>query len=185
MVHLKGLLKKELYLLKSNKLRIFIEFILPIILGIVLSGFGGEARLKRVDSENLFDQGYVAGSTKKRIFDGNQFTFNECEMHYQEHKRTWIGLVASGKEGVEFKEKLNILISNVTDEIGFKEFNSEEELIEYAGSKRSDDGTSQNIICVGIIFQKSGYDYGYKILLSKTLLKNYDFTEEIYDDLSL
>ena len=184
MALLKGLLKKELYLLKSNKLRIFIEFILPIILGIMLSNFGSDGTLKRVDSKDLFRERYTAGSRKRKVFDDKHFLFEECA-HPQKDNKNWIGLVASGKEGVEFKEKLKALIHNTTNEIGYKEFNSEEELINYAGSKTSDDGSSQNFICVGISFQKSGNDYGYKIFLSKTLQNNYDFTEEIYDELSL
>lgn len=185
--HLKGLLKKEWYLLKHNRSRLIVEFILPFILGWLISIIAKLRVSREVESMPLLDYGYTSGAMRDPKFLYQEYSFRSCmnNLHHDDYMRK-IGLIVRGENWDTLKHRLDEAINkNVQEENKaiFQRFNSEEELLRYAATLHTE-GSYDVTLCLGISFEKSGNDYNYKIFVPEyahlTNLK-----DKIYDDLQL
>lgn len=187
--HLKGLLKKEWYLLWHDYTRIFAEFVLPIILGLLLTGVDKMELKKKNDGGSLLYYGYTSGSSGGGSFNYSEFEFRNCRLQNDTSKvRKWIGLVTQGDEdGTRFKDLLNATINSKRPEekkIPLKVFSSESDMLTFARSSNRDPQQTDltHALCFGITFNKRENDYNYKLFLDERL---FSFKENIYDELSL
>jgi len=182
--HLKGLLRKELYLLKNNYVRLSFEIILLIALGIILNRFNAlDSRKKRIQKEMLNTYGYTSGSSGSGSFHYTGFDYGLCNDTYSE--KSEIGFVnKGGRDEKIFFDKLKSVLKKNNSKLSFKEFNSEGGMLSYALSENNINGESYTL-CLGISFDQIGDEYKYKLFVASDRHKSQLFKENFYNELSL
>lgn len=189
MSHLKGLLKKEWYLLKRNPVRIFVEFFLPIILGVVINWTNVSGLVRKEHEQSLFDEGYSAGGSAHDDFKSNYGNYGDCKSSKNSELKKLLGLIVEGEDWDTFKNLLDAEMNKDSHgrTVRFQRFTSEDSLLDYAKSDHvdpeNDDVHYQ--VCLGIHFIKKDHKYDYKIFLPDSSRNKYNLKEEIYDELSL
>ena len=189
--HLKGLLKKEWYLLRGDYIRLIAEFVLPIILGLLLTGVDKLELREPHGGGSFLHFGNASGSNGSGSFqheDCRNFTFSNCDfVNSTEKVKKWIGIIAKeGEDSKKFKDLLNVIINdkrNESHKIPFKIFESEKALLSFASSSNPDSQPHlRHSLCLGIKFAKENDDYHYKLFLDDQL---FSFKQAIYDELEL
>jgi len=185
--HLKGLLRKELYLLKNNYVRLSLEIILLIVLGIILNTLTDlDNKVKRKGGNMLGRYGYTSGSNGSGSFGRKEFEFDYglCDEDYTRH-RAHIGFVnKGGQNGKIFFDKLKDVLEENNRNLNFKGFNSEDEMLDYARNENYINGRFHTL-CLGISFDQVGDEYKYKLFAVGDRYDNLQFKENFYNELSL
>jgi len=182
--HLKGLLRKELYLLKNNYVRLFLEIILLIVLGIILNIFTGfDNKVKRKVKNMLQEYGYTSGSNGSGSFGHNKFEYGLCNDKYG--KIGEIGFVnKGGQNGKRFFDKLKYVLEENNTKFIFKDFDSENDMLDYA-LRQNYINNKLHTLCLGISFDQVGDEYKYKLFAVGDGDESPQFKENFYNELSL
>jgi len=184
-IHLKGLLRKELYLLKNDYIRLSFQVIILIVLGIILSTLPClDDKVKRERKDLLREYGYTSGSNGGGSFHYREFEYGSCRNIYRD-ERYHIGFVNKGGQNEKrFFDKLSRVLKRNNPELSFKEFDSEDDMVDYARSANNVDG-KWHILCLGISFDQVGDEYKYKLFFGSRYYHDLHFKENFYNELSL
>ena len=182
--HLKGLLRKELYLLKNNYVRLSLEIILLIVLGIILNILTGPNYKEKRKGENMLNKyGYTSGSNGSGSFGCKEFDYGLCKDTYSE--KSEIGFINKGGRNEKiFFDKLKYVLKKNNPKLSFKGFNSKDDMLDYARSENIIDG-KRHTLCLGISFDKDGDEYKYKLFVASNIYTSQVFKENFYNELSL
>ena len=173
--HLKALLYKETLLLKRDTKRIFVEFVLTLVLVAMMCFSLGTISKIDVKESSKLDEGYGASSELNTLFSKHfkQLDYGKCQDFH-----SYLGLVSNSATFTEIlKQKLS---ENAN--INVMEFPTVEALKKYAENptiKNAKDN-SRDIICLGVSLLNTGNKYSYTLHVDKnegTLNR-----ESIYDD---
>jgi hypothetical protein len=153
--------------------------LLIVIFGFILGNYDSADQFKDLPEENYFFSSYTTGAIKDNDFVHHKYRFDNCyddSLLFAETQ--YIGII--GIDDFLANSYLRPTINKHSKgKVSLKKFSSEEELISFA------EDPSDGELCAGIKLERNGFDFEYTLYLDKSLFSNYDFSENVYDELAL
>jgi hypothetical protein len=167
LLHLKALLYKELYLLRSDKKRLLSEFVMPMIIMLFMFNpfIGSTARIE--EERSWIDYGYISTSNSSNsVFGSPDGSFGYCL-----DGDIRIGIVSP--KG--FFELFNKLASNLS--MNTMKFESIDAMKEYARHSHEGDKVAPKGLCLGVAIEilEEKQEFSYTLFVKDT---NTIFTKE-------
>jgi len=177
LIHLKALLYKELYLLRSDKKRLFLELVMPLIMGFLTFSVSLPETANVIEETDWFEKKYMSTSEPEQSVFKDPFLdyFVGCNWH-----NARIGIVSPNNEFFKiFNESANNL------EMSPMEFENIDAMKKYA----KEDIREPEGLCLGIAVEISegGNKFSYTLFVKDTstmFMKKGDYSENsLYDSL--